>query len=93
MSAMPSDLEASEFHLASVAVEPDRRRQGLGLRLVRHIMTRARHRGCTRCRLEVRASNTAARALYEKLGFSDAGSVRHFYSRPREDAILLRADL
>ena len=34
--------------------------------------------------LEVRESNAPARSLYGKLGFSEAGRRRGFYSEPRE---------
>jgi ribosomal-protein-alanine N-acetyltransferase len=40
--------------------------------------------------LEVRESNTAARALYAKLGFSDAGTRPKYYSEPEESAVVMR---
>ena len=39
--------------------------------------------------LEVRASNAAARALYDSLGFRAAGRRRNYYEHPREDAIIM----
>lgn len=39
--------------------------------------------------LEVRASNQAARALYEKHGYCPVGYRRGFYIKPAEDAVLL----
>jgi ribosomal-protein-alanine N-acetyltransferase len=36
----------------------------------------------------VRESNTAARRLYEKLGFSEIGRRKAYYHNPQEDAIL-----
>jgi ribosomal protein S18 acetylase RimI-like enzyme len=44
-------------------------------------------------RLEVRASNTAALALYQRHGFSAVGRRRAYYSAPVEDAVLLQAPL
>jgi len=38
--------------------------------------------------LEVRASNTAARRLYENLGFKEAGCRKGYYTNPNEDAVL-----
>ena len=38
--------------------------------------------------LEVRESNTAARKLYEKLGFRETGRRKAYYSNPIEEAIL-----
>ena len=43
--------------------------------------------------LEVRESNSAARALYESLGFEQVGRRRGYYQYPSEDALLLRRDL
>ena len=39
--------------------------------------------------LEVRASNQAAIALYEKHGFHQAGLRKGYYQHPREDAIIM----
>jgi ribosomal-protein-alanine N-acetyltransferase len=39
--------------------------------------------------LEVRASNVAAIALYEKYGFQQAGLRKGYYQNPREDAIIM----
>ena len=39
--------------------------------------------------LEVRESNTAARQLYEKLGFVEIGGRPDYYRDPVEDALLL----
>jgi ribosomal-protein-alanine N-acetyltransferase len=45
--------------------------------------------GATSAPLEVRASNHAARALYEGLGFKVEGVRRDYYQEPREDALIL----
>jgi ribosomal protein S18 acetylase RimI-like enzyme len=50
-------------------VEEDRR-FGLGQALVAGAIGRARERGCGRIELDVAESNTAAWALYERMGFS-----------------------
>ena len=39
--------------------------------------------------LEVRESNRAAIALYEKMGFGQVGRRKRFYADPEEDALLL----
>ena len=82
--------EGADFHLASLAVEPPWRRRGFATWLLKSILEKAWHQGCTACRLEVRPSNTAARALYEKLGFEAAGEIPRFYAEPEEAALRLR---
>jgi [ribosomal protein S18]-alanine N-acetyltransferase len=41
--------------------------------------------------LEVRESNTRARALYASRGFEEVGRRRRYYRAPVEDALILRA--
>ncbi len=74
-------------------VEMDCRRQGVGSALIGACMAWAANAGASRLRLEVRASNTAAHALYRRYGFSAAGVRRAYYSAPVEDALVLQAPL
>ncbi len=53
-----------------IAVHPDFRGRGLGRMMVLHGLNALRHKGVTSATLFVDESNTAARALYESLGFS-----------------------
>jgi [ribosomal protein S18]-alanine N-acetyltransferase len=74
-------------------VDLDYRRQGVGSALIAACMTWAAKAGASKVRLEVRASNTAAHALYRRHGFSTAGVRRAYYSSPVEDALVLQAPL
>jgi ribosomal-protein-alanine N-acetyltransferase len=74
-------------------VEENCRRQGVGSALIGACMAWAAKAGASRVRLEVRASNTAAHALYRRYGFSTAGVRRAYYSAPVEDALVLQAPL
>jgi [ribosomal protein S18]-alanine N-acetyltransferase len=74
-------------------VEMDCRRQGVGSALIAACMAWAAKAGASGVRLEVRASNTAAHALYRRYGFSTAGVRRAYYSAPVEDALVLQAPL
>jgi RimJ/RimL family protein N-acetyltransferase len=56
-----------------MGVSRDLRRQGIGIRLVAQTIARAREIGIERVELDVYASNQAAIALYEKLGFAVEG--------------------
>lgn len=78
-----------ELHINSVAVAPDRRRQGIGSELMRGVLAAARAEGAVRATLEVRRSNEAARALYERLGFVVEAIRPDYYTNPREDALIL----
>lgn len=72
-----------EFELLNMAVAPGRRRLGFGSALLRHVLEG--NPGVWF--LEVRASNEAAQALYERLGFHRSGRRREYYRAPVEDAI------
>ena len=67
------------------------RRQGIGGALIGACITWAANTGASSVRLEVRASNAAALALYYRHGFSATGVRRAYYSAPVEDAVLLQA--
>jgi ribosomal-protein-alanine N-acetyltransferase len=78
-----------ELHINSLAVDVARRREGLARRLLQHVLAEAANAGANAATLEVRRSNTAARALYEGLGFAVEGIRRDYYQDPREDAVIL----
>ncbi len=63
----------------SLATQPEARGQGVGTALLRAAVAAARRRGCRVLRLEVRADNAAAIALYERLGYRRIGSYGHYY--------------
>ncbi len=78
-----------EVHLNNVAIRPDRRGRGLGAALVRHVLHEGGLLGARKATLEVRRSNAAARRLYARLGFQEAGVRRNYYTEPVEDALVL----
>jgi len=78
-----------ELHINTIAVAPDRRREGLATRLMFHVMQEAAREGGTRATLEVRASNAPARRLYATLGFVETAVRPRYYTQPEEDGIIL----
>ena len=77
-----------EGYIDNVAVRPTCRRQGIADRLL-DVFCRFGQANLAFLTLEVRPSNTAAVALYEKHGFQEAGRRKDYYEDPREDALLL----
>lgn len=69
------------------------RRQGLARRLLESVRAEVAREGVEEVWLEVRVSNTAARTLYESLGYRVAGMRRAYYRLPTEDALVLRLGL
>jgi ribosomal-protein-alanine N-acetyltransferase len=82
-------LIADELHVNTIAVDPAHRRRGHATALMRHVMAEAVGAGVRRATLEVRRSNTAAIALYERLGFRVCAVRPGYYSKPDEDALIL----
>jgi ribosomal-protein-alanine N-acetyltransferase len=78
-----------ELHINTIAVEAERRRQGLGLALMEAVLAAVAREGVSRATLEVRRSNVAAQRLYTRLGFEVAGLRRKYYTQPEEDALIL----
>ncbi|MFQ8870443.1 MAG: ribosomal protein S18-alanine N-acetyltransferase [Varibaculum timonense] len=82
-----------ESELHSLAVLSGKRRQGLGAVLLKSALSVARKRGATQMFLEVRRSNQAAIALYERAGFVSLSVRQGYYSQPREDALVMQKRL
>jgi ribosomal-protein-alanine N-acetyltransferase len=82
-----------ELHINNLAVLPAWRRRGVARALLSAVLAEARRLGAVRATLEVRASNQAARALYERAGFRPAGLRRGYYTHPVEDALILWCEL
>jgi [ribosomal protein S18]-alanine N-acetyltransferase len=81
---------ADEWEIENIAISGDARRRGLGSRLLGEFLRLVRNRSGKDVYLEVRESNHAARKLYEKWGFVEAGRRKSYYHNPPEDAMLLR---
>jgi len=79
--------------LANMAITPNFRRRGLGSLLLARVLDVAREREVETVYLEVRASNESAVRLYTRFGFTEAGTRRAYYDRPKEDALVMMAAL
>jgi len=84
---------ADQVELESIAVDPERRRLGVGRALSDAIMVWGREAGAREMLLEVRSANAEARALYDRLGFKQTGLRRGYYSDPPDDAVLMSVSL
>lgn len=86
-------LILDEIHINNMAMRPQFRAMGIGAMLLHHVLSEGKILGARRATLEVRASNDAARRLYERLGFYVAGTRRNYYANPVEDALILWWDV
>ena len=86
---------ADETELLMLAVDPAERNRGYGRKLLADMIALARAE-CTFMILEVRDSNAAALALYEKAGFQKIGRRPNYYRGSTgliSDAVTLSLDL
>lgn len=76
-----------ELHIMTIAVHPARRRRGFARALIEAALDDPASAEARGVYLEVRPSNSAARALYASLGFVEAGIRSGYYGD--EDALLM----
>lgn len=88
-----SDVKRLKFvrkgHIISVAVLPEFRRAGIASELVKQALNALQDMKADECYLEVRETNETAIELYEKLGFSLARRVAHYYADGAEALVMM----
>lgn len=82
-------LIIDEAHIATLAVHPGLRQQGIARKLMCVALTDAAQAGALSSLLEVRAGNLAAQNLYRDFGFEVVGRRLHYYRDNQEDALLM----
>ena len=87
-----SQTVMDETDMMNVAVSPNYRRQGIAEKLILSLITALKEKGSHSLSLEVRASNSPAIGLYEKLSFQQVGLRKNYYRNPKEDALILRTE-
>ena len=84
-----STLIYDEIHVFKIAVSPCHRRKGVARELLSDTFNFYEKMGALSVILEVRTTNTAAIALYEKLGFEIVRTHKNYYGRGRGDAYVM----
>ena len=79
-----------DAEVLNVAVDPSFRGKGLAGQMLDAVLIELAARGVRAAFLEVRESNSAARALYGSRGFAEIGRRVRYYRRPVEDALVMR---
>ena len=85
-----------EMHLLNLTVAPSHQGRGHGRFMLDQLVELCRERAARQLWLEVRESNTRARALYLRYGFKAIGVRRGYYPAPRgqrEDAAVMSLDV
>ncbi len=82
-------LGGEEAHITKFTVAPTYRRKGLGTLFMNYIFKQVKKEDVKKIILEVRERNYPARCLYEKMGFQTIGTRIGYYSRTRENAVVM----
>ncbi len=82
-------LIVDETHIATIAVHPDYRGQGISKALMKAALTETVRRGFSIATLEVRANNKTAQNLYRRFGFEIVGGRPRYYRDNNEDALIM----
>ena len=72
---------AGEAEIIALGVRPEKRRSGIGRRLLAAATAAAGDRGAERLFLEVAVDNSSALGLYFSNGFTEVGQRRNYYRR------------
>lgn len=78
-----------EGQITNIATHPDYRRRGLARAIMDAIDGFSAENQIVYLSLEVREQNEAARALYKICGWREAGIRKNFYSKPRDNAVIM----
>lgn len=81
-----------EAHITNVAVMPEYRRKHIASAIITVMIEASVSKGIHRFTLEVRSGNQAARALYSRFGFKEAGLRKGYYEDNGEDAVIMWRD-
>lgn len=87
---MCGQVVLGEGEIGSIAVDKRFRRMGIGRRLITAFEEAEKPESIF---LEVRVSNSAARALYKSMGFNEISIRRRYYDSPPEDAVVMKKEL
>ena len=89
VSMLVAWLIVDDVHIATIATHPDFRKQGIGKKILSHVLRSAKEEGAVTSFLEVREGNLAAQEMYRKFGYVESGRRENYYNDNGEDAIMM----
>ena len=84
------ELHKNRLHILNFAVHPDFNRRGVGLQMVKKLVSKLTAQRRNRIMLEVRETNLPAQLFFKHLGFRAVSLLREFYEDTPEDAYLMQ---
>ncbi len=78
--------------IKTMAVDPNRRRQGIGTKLINFLIKKLKKGGVKKIFLHIRTKNRIANAFYKKLGFKVVKTVKNYYQNG-DNAYLMKKEI
>ena len=72
-------IVGKEAEIDNIAIAPNFRRQGLGKKLLNHLLSLSKEQNAEKVFLEVDTNSVEAISLYEKIGFKRLGLRKNYY--------------
>ena len=88
-----ASLLPPQAELESIGVRANFQRQGIGTKLLSHLIDELKAAAVSEILLEVRTSNHTGNAFYLVHGFRQIGLRPRYYTEPEDDAILMSVTL
>ena len=82
-----------EADIYMLAVKKSHQGKGIGKKIFKELIEELKSSDLETIFLEVRESNIAAKKVYQKLDFIEIGRRKDYYSKPKEDALMMKLDL
>jgi ribosomal-protein-alanine N-acetyltransferase len=89
MGYLCAQFVADEIQIHNIAIDASCRKRGYGRQLMLAAEAEGMRLGAFGAILDVRSTNTAALAMYGRLGYRRIGRRRNYYERPVGDALIL----
>jgi ribosomal-protein-alanine N-acetyltransferase len=86
-------IVGEEAEILNLAVAEKARRAGIATKLLARASDEMKHSGAQMCFLEVRESNSVAKAFYSRMGFETIGTRARYYQHPEEEAVGMKKKL
>lgn len=86
---MVYELHTKRIHILSFAVHEDFRLQGVGMTMIKKLVSKLTYQRRNRIALEVRERNVSAQVFFRQLGFRAVRILKSYYEDSSEDAYLM----
>ncbi len=90
---LPVENFDAECEIYNIGVKKEFQNLGVGCKILTRLIRLLKEYGCRAIWLEVRKSNESAIGFYKKNAFKQIYERNNFYSRPSENAVVMKRDL